>query len=351
MKRFTETCKWEKPWFQELDPGMKCLWMYICDRTDATGIWEVNLKVASFMIGKKFTLDDLKVFGDRVQLLKPGKLWVVGFIAFQYGRLSKECRPHLKVFELIAKHGLIYTEDYEVVNRTRVGQVSEGKRIDVFRRDGGKCVYCGSSESLEPDHIVPRKSGGTDELRNLVAACHACNTLKNDKSAAEFISLNPDKQRVSEYLHRVLNTLPDRDKEEEEETEQEEEEETDKGSPEGKFENRTKKETPFDEFWKAYPVRVGKGNARTAWLKHGCDKLLPQILTSILSLRISDGWTKEGGQYIPYPQKWLNRRGWEDELSPRRGDGGLSDEHERIIRSLPILTVSADDPDEPETDP
>jgi hypothetical protein len=30
----------------------------------------------------------------------------------------------------------------------------------------------------------------------------------------------------------------------------------------------------------------------------------------------SEDWTKEGGQYIPYPATWLNAKGWEDEYSP-----------------------------------
>lgn len=72
----------------------------------------------------------------------------------------------------------------------------------------------------------------------------------------------------------------------------------------------------FDEFWKAYPKRIGKGSAMAAWKKHACDKILPQILVSVKAFKVSENWTKEGGQFIPYPQKWLNRKGWEDELAP-----------------------------------
>jgi hypothetical protein len=73
--------------------------------------------------------------------------------------------------------------------------------------------------------------------------------------------------------------------------------------------------TSFDEFWQAYPRRVGKGNAEAAWKKHGCSKLLPQILTAVRACKISPDWTKDGGQFIPHPATWLNRRGWEDELA------------------------------------
>lgn len=76
----------------------------------------------------------------------------------------------------------------------------------------------------------------------------------------------------------------------------------------------------FDEFWKAYPKKVGRGDAEKAWSKKECTKLIPQILVSIRDLKISEDWTKEGGQYIPHPATWLNREGWHDEL-PKNGNG------------------------------
>jgi hypothetical protein len=72
----------------------------------------------------------------------------------------------------------------------------------------------------------------------------------------------------------------------------------------------------FSEFWRAYPKRVGKGNAEAAWKKNGCDRLLPQIIAAVQKCKSSADWTKEAGQFIPHPATWLNRRGWEDELTP-----------------------------------
>lgn len=69
----------------------------------------------------------------------------------------------------------------------------------------------------------------------------------------------------------------------------------------------------FDEFWRAYPKKLGKGEAEKAWAKHKCSAILPQILTTLRKLKISHDWTKEVGQFIPHPATWLNRKGWEDE--------------------------------------
>jgi hypothetical protein len=57
-------------------------------------------------------------------------------------------------------------------------------RFEVLRRDDFTCKYCGRIAplvSLQVDHVVPLSRGGTDELRNLVAACSECNLGKSDK--------------------------------------------------------------------------------------------------------------------------------------------------------------------------
>ena len=54
-------------------------------------------------------------------------------------------------------------------------------REAVYERDGRWCLYCGSAERLEIDHVVPRSRGGSDAPHNRVAACHACNHEKDNR--------------------------------------------------------------------------------------------------------------------------------------------------------------------------
>ncbi|WP_276200329.1 HNH endonuclease [Chelatococcus sp. XZ-Ab1] len=55
----------------------------------------------------------------------------------------------------------------------------------VIARDGGKCVYCGTTEKLGADHAIPLSRGGTNDISNLVACCEACNKSKGGRTVEE----------------------------------------------------------------------------------------------------------------------------------------------------------------------
>jgi 5-methylcytosine-specific restriction endonuclease McrA len=51
---------------------------------------------------------------------------------------------------------------------------------------GQPCAYCGDTEQIEIDHVVPLARGGTHEIANLVAACFTCNRGKGSKLLDEW---------------------------------------------------------------------------------------------------------------------------------------------------------------------
>lgn len=59
--------------------------------------------------------------------------------------------------------------------------IPEDVRFAVWRRDGGKCVKCGSNNNLEFDHVIPVSKGGSNTERNIQLLCEKCNREKSDK--------------------------------------------------------------------------------------------------------------------------------------------------------------------------
>ncbi|HLW16667.1 MAG TPA: HNH endonuclease [Actinomycetota bacterium] len=57
-------------------------------------------------------------------------------------------------------------------------------RRAVFVRDSFQCQYCGEGAE-NVDHVIPRSRGGTHTWENVVAACKACNTRKENRLPAE----------------------------------------------------------------------------------------------------------------------------------------------------------------------
>ena len=93
-KRFASTEIWDDPWFQDLDPKIKLVWKYLCDRCDEAGFWKVNWKQLEFQIGAKIKTEDvIKGINNSKERVKTGSTYwfIIGFAEYQYGsfRTSK----------------------------------------------------------------------------------------------------------------------------------------------------------------------------------------------------------------------------------------------------------------------
>lgn len=107
MKRFCETTKWDDPWFRRLKPRYKSFIQFLWDRCDHTGVWVVDIELATTYVGEKIDPEEaLKYFDGRVVDMGNGKWLIPQFISFQYGTLSPQCHPHRKILESLNRHGL-----------------------------------------------------------------------------------------------------------------------------------------------------------------------------------------------------------------------------------------------------
>ncbi len=63
-------------------------------------------------------------------------------------------------------------------------------RPAILEREQGRCFYCLrtlNDEDSGLDHVEPQKFKGTNTYRNVVAACHSCNSSKCDNTAEDFL--------------------------------------------------------------------------------------------------------------------------------------------------------------------
>jgi uncharacterized protein YdaU (DUF1376 family) len=68
----------------------------------------------------------------------------------------------------------------------------------------------------------------------------------------------------------------------------------------------------FETFWKIYPKKVSKENAKKAWIKiKPNDDLIVKIIKAVNDQKLSE----REQQFIPHAATWLNNKRWEDEVT------------------------------------
>lgn len=77
-------------------------------------------------------------------------------------------------------------------------------------------------------------------------------------------------------------------------------------------------EESFTRFWNSYPRKMAKQAASKAWSKIEATEV-DLLLERLEAFKQSHEWTKDDGNFIPYPATWLNGRRWEDELKNANG--------------------------------
>lgn len=80
-------------------------------------------------------------------------------------------------------------------------------------------------------------------------------------------------------------------------------------------------ESRFNDFWRLYPKKQGKGAALKVWKRLKPDKaLFEQIIASVkTNIDRNEQWKRENGRFIPNPTTWLKEGRWEDEITAGTG--------------------------------
>lgn len=196
MKRFTETSKWEDPWFRKLKPKFKTLFLLICDKCDSAGVWNVDLELAETFIGEKLDVSQaVTVLDGRIVDLGDGKWLIPQFIPFQYGELTEHCKPHRPILKLVEAHGLVKDgKGYRKGIETLPGKSERG--ADLFKEKE-------KEKEKEKD-----SSGGTGEIQPPLLVLTALPPEPSlDDLAAEIYELYPLKVARPDAIRAIKAAL------------------------------------------------------------------------------------------------------------------------------------------------
>lgn len=150
-KRFTDTEKWDDPWFFGLSTIHKLFWLYLLDNCDISGGWKVNQKIVNLRIGAEINLDEfLEIAGKRIELIEGRDIWFINkFIIFQYGNLNESNKIFRSVQNALILNGGSKGDLWGIdppktrqdnIKRGGVGEISTGKITTHFT--GCKCPKC-----------------------------------------------------------------------------------------------------------------------------------------------------------------------------------------------------------------
>ena len=95
----------------------------------------------------------------------------------------REQDAHRQVFKfkLVAVEDDLETDSLAAISTQRRRVIPTQVKLEVWKRDGGKCVQCGATDELHFDHIIPFSRGGTSlSADNIQILCARHNLEKSD---------------------------------------------------------------------------------------------------------------------------------------------------------------------------
>jgi hypothetical protein len=154
--KFTDSNKWDDPWFESIPPWAQLLWIFVCDKCDHVGVLAMSRAQADRRI-PGINWDSLdSIFDGRMVQLGPD-LWLLPkYLYFQQPNLGKNQNMQKAVDKLLDKHGLQF----------------DGRLVFKKSGKGVGSPLVGATKPLEGSHVqvtvpvtvpVEVKSSGTSK--------------------------------------------------------------------------------------------------------------------------------------------------------------------------------------------
>lgn len=221
----------------------------------------------------------------------------------------------VKVGLWVRVQGGYQVHDYRDHNWTkdqvREHQAKQKKRIDEWRKQRQKKRPANAAVA---DHVTPSVTPFvTDPVTDLVTHSENGPLVLVPVPVLDQVQVPEKRQEPSSGKSRRVGT---------------------KKSQVGLVVAKTPNDQRFELFWSLHwpkTRRVGKKNAKREWDKLGVDDaLFDKMAAALAVMSASTSWTKEGGHYIPHPERWLKNRRFDDDLAAYRV-GSVEDANQALM--------------------
>ncbi|MBC8259017.1 MAG: HNH endonuclease [SAR324 cluster bacterium] len=135
-------------------------------------------------------------------LLKEYLYWSFSNLAMAHSAVDKKAEKYIQISYIIRARlfkGLMQ----ETMN---VGSIIDDERMKMKLPQ--ICSYCGSSDNLSVDHLIPKFKGGEESGDNFVWACRKCNSSKNRTDLMEWYNKRgtfPPLLLLRRYLKLIID--------------------------------------------------------------------------------------------------------------------------------------------------
>lgn len=169
--------------------------MKLCNRCQESKLLEAFSRNKAYSDGRQNRCKDCakKYRQDNSEVIKAKQR--EKYLRVREERLAKNREYYRKNSESIIAQKAEYSKANPEVKRKaslkrRVVQANNGTfKIldrDMRRLYASPCVYCGSTENIQADHVIPVARGGVNSIGNLVPCCYKCNPSKGSRTIMEW---------------------------------------------------------------------------------------------------------------------------------------------------------------------
>jgi hypothetical protein len=151
MARFTAPEKWNDEWFSNLKPMEKLVFLYLVDRCDNAGFFEINKRIDAFLIGiteEEFMSNLRSIKKTYIPSTDGRKIWLKNYLFYQKNLpLNPDNNAHKQIIAFINSNLKIFNYDFNYLGANE-GLFSPLGKGNIIGKDKGNSFEGGMEETL-----------------------------------------------------------------------------------------------------------------------------------------------------------------------------------------------------------